>query len=396
MPEQRIADERQQQDFRTLPLAEMEAIVARFDYRVNAALRESPPTKDWVRQAIRRKGGERCPVRLKRLSLDVIIRYGDRLADLFCQYPDDVLCIQPYSYAIGYQPPEREDKVSELQVMMQPLEWTDEWGTRWGHGFGGVGASPIDWPIKDWSQLDDYLTHGMPDPLIPGRLAAALSVLEMHGKSKYCAGMIHLALFERLHCLRGMENALTDLYWHEPEFSRLTDALTDYVVQLIGVWGLTEVSAIFLTDDWGSQTGLMISPQLWRKHFKPRYRRIFDEIHRWGKDVYFHSCGNVMTIVPDLIDLGVDILDPIQPGAMDLVEVARRFGGRVSFSGAIDDQRLERYTPPEVKQAVRSAVETLGLRFGNGFIVAPGNSVTPSVPIENLETLFVACRQNGH
>lgn len=377
-------------DFRTLPLAEMQAIVSRFEERVSAAQQANPPTKELVRKAVHRRGAARCPVRMKRLSTDVIIRYGNSLADLFCRFPDDVVVVQAHEFCIGFQPPDRKDPINPIKVLMQAAEWTDEWGTRWGHGFGGVGATPVDWPIKDWSELDNYLANRMPDPLAPGRLDAALRILEMHGQTKYCVAQTHLALFERLHCLRGMENALADLYTNEREVDHLLEALTEYLIELIRNWGETSVSAIFPTDDWGSQTSLMVSPEMWRKRFKPRYRRIFDEIHRCGKDVFFHSCGNVTAIVRDLIDLGVDVLDPLQPGAMDLDAMARQFGGGISFCGGIDDQRLEDYTSQEVKDAVYRAMETLGRPFGNGYIVAPANVIAPSVPLENLEALFEA------
>jgi uroporphyrinogen decarboxylase len=380
-------------DYRTLPLSEMQAIVSRFEERVNVAQLANPVTKESVKKAISRAGAQRCPVRLNRLSMDVIIRYGDALADLFCLFPDDLVLVQAYEFTIGYQTPNQKDHISSLQALMQAGEWTDEWGTRWGHAFGGVGATPVQTPIRDWSQLDDYLANRMPDPHASGRLDSALRALAIHGETKYCVGAIHMALFERLHALRGMENVLADLCTFETEICRLCEALTHYLIELIREWGKTNVSAIYLTDDWGSQTGIMISPKMWRRYFKVHYRRIFEEIHRFGKGVFFHSCGNIMDIIPDLIDLGVDVVDPIQPGAMDLNEVARKFGGRTSFSGGIDAQRLENCTAEEVKHMVRGAIATLGRPFGNGYVVSPANLVVPSVPFENLQALFEACHE---
>ncbi len=378
-------------DFRLLPVPEMESIIARFEERVNVAQRANAPTKRMVRDALRRCGAARCPVRMKRLSLDVIVRHGDALADLFCQFPDDALFLQPYDIFIGYQPPERTKRINTVQVLMQAAEWTDEWGTTWGHAFGGVGATPVRCPIEDWSQLDDYLAR-IPDPRAPGRLDAARQILDQHRASKYCVGMAHLALFERLHCLRGMANIFIDLGIHEQEVRRLLGALTDYLLEIVRQWGDMQADAIFLTDDWGSQTSLMISPAMWRSYFKPHYRIIFDEIHRCGMDIIFHSCGNVTAIVPDLVELGVDVLDPVQPGAMDQAEIARRFGGRIAFSGAIDDQHLLGSSrPQEVKDTVRRVIETLGVPFGNALLLAPANVVTPEVPIENLRALFEAC-----
>jgi uroporphyrinogen decarboxylase len=277
--------------------------------------------------------------------------------------------------------------------MMQSAEWFDEWGTHWAHAFGGVGATTIDNPIKEWCQLDDYLAHRMPDPHAPGRLDRARAVLADYGEQKYCMAMLPLALFERLHCLRGMENTFYDLYEHEREVSRLCEALTEYLVQLIRDWCQTSISAVFLTDDWGSQEGLMVAPKMWKKYFSAHYRRVFDEIHHGDKDVIFHSCGNVMQIIPELIDLGIDVLDPVQPAAMDVSGVARCFGGKVSFCGGINDQRLETNSPQEVRDEVHRTIATLGTPFGNGYIVGPANVVTPTVPFENIKALFEACHE---
>lgn len=380
------------ENFRDLPLGRMEAIIARFEERVNEAQRRNPPTKEFVRNAVRRRGVARCPVRMKRLSLDVIIRYRDGLADLFCEFPDDALFIQPYDIFIGYQPPERKDRVNTVQALMGSMQWTDEWGVRWGHAYGGVGASPVGYPIEDWSQLDEYLAR-IPDPRAPGRLDAARQILEQHRDAKYCVGIIHLALFERLHGLRGMENFFADLGTNEREVRRLAEAVTAYTVGLVREWGAMRADAVFLTDDWGSQTALMISPGMWRHYFKPFYKTIFDEVHACGMEIFFHSCGNVTAIVPDLIELGVDVLDPVQPGAMDQQAIAGRFGGRIAFSGAIDDQHLlGSSTPAEVKDAVRRVIDTLGAPFGNALVLAPANILTPEVPLENLRAMFEACR----
>ncbi len=379
-------------DFRTLPLSEMEAIIARFDKRVSDAMLKHPSSKEWVRKALQRKGAVRCPTRLKRISLDVILRYGDDLADLYCQFPDDVLWVQPYDYSVGHRPQGMEP-INEIEVLTRSAEWTDEWGTRWGHAFGGVGATPVGNAIEDWSELDEYLAHHMPDPHAPGRLDRAKAMLAIHGDDKYCVALICPAIFERLHFLRGMENCLCDLADDDLQLARLLEALRDNLIELIREWGQTKISGVYMTDDWGSQTGLIVSPALWRKHFKQHYRLIIDEIHRWDKDVIFHSCGNVMGLIPELVELGVDVLDPVQPVAMNVDEVGRQFGGQIAFCGGIDVQRLEDFTPQQVKDAIRRSIEALGKPYGNGYILAPANVLTPSVPFENIEAMFQACHE---
>jgi uroporphyrinogen decarboxylase len=376
-----------------LPLAQREAIVRRFNERVTGALRDSPPTKDLVRRALRRQGVPRCLVRVQRLSLDVILRYGDDLADLFCAYPDDLISPHPYDFFVGYQKPHAKDSINPIQVLTEPATWTDEWGTRWEHAAGGVGATATGYPLRDWSQLDDYLAHQLPDPRAPDRLDAAAAAIRQHGPARYCMGVNVLTIFERLHNLRGMQDALVDLCTHETEVRRLLESLTEYHLELIRYWAEIGADGMFLGDDWGSQRGMIISAAMWRRLFRTHYVKLFDETHRCGMDVIYHSCGNVMDIIPDLIDIGADVLDPIQPVAMDAREIARQFGGRIAFYGGINTQELAGYTPEQVKDEVRRLIDTLGTPFGNAYMIAPANVLTPEVPLENIVALCEACHR---
>jgi len=376
-----------------LTLAEREAAVARCNQAMDAATAAAPPSKTWVRQALRRGGAARCPVRLRRLSLDIILRQSDLLADLFRTYPDDAVYVAAYDIFVGFQRPDAPRRVNVVQAMTESMTWTDEWGTAWAHAAGGVGAATVANPLTDWADLDDYLARRMPRPDEPGRLDAVLPTLRQHAASRYVCGMTHLALFERFHCLRGMEQAFEDLLVYPAETERLLDALTDYLLVLIGGWGRLGVDAWFLTEDWGTQLALMISPETWRRYFARRYRRLCEEAHRWKMEVVFHSCGNVTAIVGDLIDAGVDVLDPVQPEAMDLDLLAREFGGRIAFSGGISDQALVAYTPDQVRDHVRRALDTLGHAHGNAYLVGPSNVLPPEIPPRNLVALFEACHE---
>jgi uroporphyrinogen decarboxylase len=368
------------------------ARVRSFGDRVGRAFRESAPTRDLVRNALRRQGAPRCAVRVQRLSLDVILRYGDDLADLFCAWPDDVISLHPYDMFVGYQAPERKDRIDELEVMTESAAWVDEWGTGWGHAFGGVGATSLQYPLADWSRLNDYLAHRFPDPRASGRLDASAAAIREDGKGHYCIGMNALTLFERLHNLRGIEDTLVDLAAGERRIEALLERLTEYHVELFRSWAEIGADGIFIGDDWGSQRSLMVAPEMWRRVFRPLYRILFDEVHRCGMDVLYHSCGNVMDIIPDLIDIGADVLDPVQPGAMNPREVARRFGGRIAFFGGIDVQALPRASPAQVRDEVHRLLDTLGRPFGNAFVIAPANVLTPEVPLANIEALCEACR----
>ena len=218
------------------------------------------------------------------------------------------------------------------------------------------------------------------------------AAFDRHRKARYCAGIFHAFLFERLHFLRGMENAFADFYSHEKDVRRFLERTHQYNMDLIRRWGTTGADAVFITEDFGTQTAMMISPDMWRKFFKSYYREAMDEAHRCGMDVIYHSCGNIMEIIPDLIEIGLDVLDPVQPGAMDVVEVARRFGGQLSFKGTIDDQNLLAFgSPREIKETIRRTIDVLARPFGDGLILSPANVMTPEIPIENLQALFEAC-----
>jgi uroporphyrinogen decarboxylase len=366
--------------------------IARFEERTKAALLANPSNKEFVKQAIQRRNTGRCPVRLNRLSVDSIIRFGDDLTDLLCEYPDDLAAIFPYDMCVGYQPPEKKDKIDPMKVRIENAEWIDEWGTRWGHREDSPGAHQMDYPIKDWSQLDDYLAHRMPQVDAPGRFDAAAADLATYKGRIYCRGTLMLLLYERLNCLRGAENVLIDLYSNEKELCRLRDAVLEYDLGMIRAWGKLGVDGLFVTEDWGTQKSMIISPAMWRRIFKPYYKQLIDEAHKFGMDFILHSCGNIMAIIGDFIDVGLDVIDPIQVAAMDITEVARRFGGHISFSGAIDVKvLLEARSTGQVKDMVRRTIDVLAKPFGGGLILSPDNMFTPELPFENIRAAVEAC-----
>ncbi len=119
-------------------VSELQKVAARFEDRLRAAQQANPPTREMVKQAIKRQWNGRCPSWAKRLSVDVILRYGDDLAELFCQYPDNVVRLAPYELSIGHQS-DRKDRINPIEVLTQDAQWTDEWGTRWAHSTRGTG-----------------------------------------------------------------------------------------------------------------------------------------------------------------------------------------------------------------------------------------------------------------
>ena len=375
-----------------IPLETRRQTITQFNERVDAAEENAAPTKAWARAAIGHAGGPRPPVRLRRLTHDIVLRHPDGLAALFERFPDDVIHLQPHDMFFGYEAPGTEPPDDPIRRLTESAEWVDEWGIGWEHAAGGSGASPTTSPIAEWDVLDEYLRHRVPDPAAVGRFDAIRPRLAAVGPSRYVVGTNHFSVWERYNQLRGMGAALEDIALQPPEMDRLLDVLVDHQVGLVHQWAdLGGVDAVMLTDDFGSQRSLIMSPTSWRRIFGARYRRICDAAHARGLSVVFHSCGNVGAIIGDFIDVGVDILDPLQSEAMDLAWVAREFGGKIAFAGGLPEQTLPHLTPAQVRDEVHRVIDLLGGPFGNAYIPAPSNSLLADVPLANLEALFEAC-----
>ena len=183
---------------------------------------------------------------------------------------------------------------------------------------------------------------------------------------------------------------LMDPYLNERQFCRLRDRIVEYNLAMIGQWLERPVNAVFFSDDWGSQRGLLVNPDDWRRYYKPSYKRMFDRVHSGGAHVWMHLCGDVTAILPDLIDIGLNVLNPVQPQAIDVRQLSREFGGKVCFNGGVDVQgALVHGTPDDVKREVHERVELFG-RFNGGYIGGTSHSVMPETPLDNVIALYEA------
>ena len=260
-------------------------------------------------------------------------------------------------------------------------EYVDRWGVKWKQ------AKAEGHPLEAGWQLLDELR--IPEPYPPGWREAAIEK-KWASRDKYVLGHVWFTLFERLWFLRGFENMLLDPYLYEDRFVFLRDKILDYNLRKIRVLLELGVDGIFFSDDWGDQQSLLMNPKDWRKYYKPCYKEMFDCVHMGGAHVWLHSCGNVLDIVPDLIEIGVNVLNPIQPQAMDVHALGRRFGGKLCFYGGADVQgTLPRGTAQDVEREVDCLVQALS-RNGAGYIGGTSHTILPDTPIENIEALFRA------
>jgi uroporphyrinogen-III decarboxylase len=179
---------------------------------------------------------------------------------------------------------------------------------------------------------------------------------------------IGISGFNQATFLRGFDTFLMDLYTDREVSDRILDFVFDFESGIIEQAVQFPVDAIAFGDDWGTQEGLMIAPELWREVFKPRYAAQFERVHAAGKKVWFHSCGHVYAIIDDLIEAGVDVLEFLQPDVMGVDNLARDFGGRVCFCCSVDHQRRAiSGTHDEIFAYARMLRDKLGV-FNGGFI----------------------------
>ena len=266
-------------------------------------------------------------------------------------------------------------------------EWVDEWGVVWTcPETPRVSGHPLE---SGWDGLTGYTP---PNPSAPGRYAAASEELARH-PDRYRLGWVWFTLFERLWFLRGFNAMLVDPYLHHDRFVELRDLIVGDNLTSIQQQLELGVDGIFFSDDWGTQTGLLMNPEDWRRWYKPWYARMFDSVHAGGAQVWMHLCGNVTAILPDLIEIGLDVLNPVQPQAMDVDTLAACYAGRLCFYGGVDVQgTLPLGTPEDVRAEVRHLVDILG-SCGGGYIGGTSHTILPDTPPENIIALFEAFRE---
>jgi len=218
-----------------------------------------------------------------------------------------------------------------------------------------------------------------------------------------CAVMLAVGcnLFETGTFLRGMENFLCDIYVDKKGVKRLLDVLVgrnlrllERVVKGVGEW----VDILQFGDDLGSQTGPFMSPEVFREIFKPRYKKMWDYVHQNSScKVFLHSCGSIYELIPDLIDAGVDILNPVQTQTanMEPERLKKEFGKYVTFwGGGCDTQQiLAKATPGKVKDDVKRRIEIFAK--DGGFVFNQIHNVLADVPPENVIAMFEAAYEYG-
>jgi len=238
----------------------------------------------------------------------------------------------------------------------------------------------------------------MPDPLAPGRWDLAEKMIKRYKDNFAIVGDLETTIFELSWNLVGMEKFLMDLIMEKPYVFALMDKVMEYNLACGKKMVELGVDMIWTGDDFGTQKGMLLSPEIWRKVFKPRMQYIFKELRKVnpGIKIAYHSCGSIFPIIPDLIEIGLDVLNPIQPRAkdMDLAKLKQKFGDELVFFGGVDEQKVLPFGDvKQVEDEVKLRIAQAGQ--GGGFIIAPAHNIQPDTPLENIYAYFEAIKKYG-
>jgi uroporphyrinogen decarboxylase len=275
-------------------------------------------------------------------------------------------------------------------------EYADEWGIGWkwfDHPSGGAYTEMVRHPL---AAIKDPAEFSMPDFSREDRYDGARQLLQQYGDEYGIMAGLACTLFELAWYLRGLEQVLMDLVTDKDFVHAYLDKLMSWIEVAGRKFARLGVDIIWIGDDVGAQNRMLISPEAFREFLKPRYARLFAEWKGINPNVKiaFHSDGYCYPIIGDLVEIGLDILNPIQPKSMDPAKVKKDFGKRLTLWGTVDIQEVLPFgTIQDVAQEVKLRLRTAGP--GGGLIIAPAHNIQSEVPLENILAFYSTAKQYG-
>lgn len=295
-------------------------------------------SKERVIRAINIKPPDRIPI-MHCILPGAIIQYGEKIQKIVHKYPSDFEFNNTINLDTSHIP----------TYQRTGTKWEDEWGCVWKNVnlYDGLEGQITGHPLADWNALAHYK---FPDPLGDDWNSISRKI-EASGHNRYIREFGG-RLFERMQWLRGYSTVLIDLIDKEPRLKTLADGIVEYDIRRIEKLLELDIDEIYFHDDWGTQHQLMIHPKIWREFFKPYYREIVSLVRSSGKNFYFHSDGYIIDIIPDLIEIGINVLNP-QFSCHNLEELAKTTVGKICICTDLDRQYiLPNGSSEEVKKYV--------------------------------------------
>jgi uroporphyrinogen-III decarboxylase len=308
-----------------------------------------------------------------------------------------------YLRAIKRQNPQWVPRAGEAVITVRPpicerpkTAGKDVFGCEWAineNAKGGTYPAERNFVITDINKWREQVTF--PDVDAFDWSAAKEEAQKIDKENYLVGGFIEMGLFERIYLLMGMEEALMAYYTDEEEIEALASAIADYKIEFLKKYHeQIGINHLWYGDDWGTQSNLFISPEIWRRVIKPHTKRIYDCAKSLGIIINQHSCGKIESVVGDLVEMGADCWNPCQP-CNDLCGLKKQYGDSICFIGGVDSQFVldnDLATADDVVDEVIKRIDEMALPNG-GYIIGPSHSV-PYNP-EKLEAMNRTIKEYG-
>ncbi len=269
-------------------------------------------------------------------------------------------------------------------------------GVEWRNvrNYTGAYTEIIGGALNDDEDGEKLKTYQIPDPDDPALYDNLRNAVKKYGKEKFIIGSCQCSIFETAWYLHGMEDTLMDMFADEDYANEMFDKIMQFPLKA-GLHMIEEgADMIWLGDDIATQQTMMMSMPMWRKYFKTRYAYIYEQFRKAKKDIViaYHSCGNCQDAIDDMVEIGLNVLNPIQPLAMDPYMIKKRYGKNLTMFGAIDVQELmPRGSKEEIIQTVRDYKKYLGA--GGGYILSPAHHLQSDTGLENIMAFYDTAKE---
>lgn len=263
---------------------------------------------------------------------------------------------------------------------------------------GPIYMEVLEYPLANVQEAQEVEDFPFPDPLADGRFDDAAQMIKRFGQDYFIIGDMELTMMDMMQQLVGLEKLLMDMALEAPYIPALIDKTKNFALAVGKRLVSMGVDGIWAGDDFGAQNGMLISPDMWRRYFKEPYRHVYSELKGVNPDVIImqHCDGAVAPILGDWIEVGLEVFNPVQPNVPghDPEDLKSRFGDRLSFWGAIDQQKLLPFgTSEQIDANVRAKIAVLGR--GGGYMCAPAHIIQGDAPIANVEAFIRAVQRHG-
>jgi len=327
--------------------------------------------KTEVIKAIERKNPSYIPCWYDWIADETWAKYGDKLKNLLSDYKNDIILVD-YDMPDGF---------------VEPAPGRDEWHIYYINEpgvFSGMRSSDL--KKYDWDILEEVILKHPPDPYAPGRFEHATKMRAQY-PDNYLVGHWWATFFERFIALRNEADFLSDLYLNRNKVVQFGNMMCDFFCGIVDGFSDAGMDGIFFSGDLGFEAQLIFPPDVFRDVFKPLFKRLFDRIHHHNMHVIMHSCGYLWDIIPDLIDIGMDV-HHFQSSVLDPEIYVKRFGKDLTFFGGIDIQKFLISTNPDgIRKGVKHYMSILD-HDGGGYIAGPTNTIMPDTSFENIEAMY--------